>query len=115
MFTEYFGRNSFAGLHRPSDTKRLILFDVATEGVIVPASQFVADFSHLDVARVVYRGKLNGRFADDVREGRYNVVEGVVCKGGVTPATSWMVKIKTHAYMARLKEAFQDNWEAYWE
>ncbi|ERN41089.1 hypothetical protein KR51_00023490 [Rubidibacter lacunae KORDI 51-2] len=115
VFTEYFGPSSFAGLHKEAEPKRLVLFDVAVGDAIVPPAQFIDDFSHLNIARVVYRGKLTGKFVDDVREGRYDVVEGVVCKGGSTPDTLWMLKIKTHAYMTKLKEAFQENWESYWE
>ena len=78
VFTEYFGPQSFAGLHREADTKRLVLFDVSNGDAIVPPDQFVDDFSHLDIARVVYRGRLTGRFAEEVRQGRYDVDEGVV-------------------------------------
>mgnify|MGYP003348784253 CR=1 FL=1 len=46
--------------------------------------------------------------------GKYNVKEGVVCKGQIDGRV-WMVKIKTDAYMHRLKEAFADDWESYWE
>lgn len=116
VFTEFLGANSFAGLHKHADPKRLMLFDVFAEpfGLIGP-EQLVADFGHLSVARVVYRGKLTGKFADDVRQGSYGVQEGVVCKSGRGGDDLWMVKIKTHAYMEKLKAAFADNWEAYWE
>jgi hypothetical protein len=66
------------------------------------------------MARVVYEGKLTGKFADDVRQGRYGVTEGVVCKGGTGPDV-WRVKIKTRAYLARLKAAFAERWEEFWE
>lgn len=115
VFTEFLGSNSFAGKHKKDDPKKLILFDVQTEsGMIVP-SQFVLDFSALNIARVVYRGKLTGKFIEDVRQGKYNVNEGVVCKGGSNPYQLWMVKIKTNAYREKLKQAFADNWENYWE
>lgn len=116
VFTELLGPNSFAGLHRPEDPKRLVLFDVRAEpaGMIGP-ERFVADFGHLPIARVVYRGKLTGRFAEDVRTGKYGVDEGVVCKGGSGGADLWMAKIKTHAYMEKLRRAFGERWEDYWE
>src|SRR5438128_2668604 len=59
VFAEFFGPNSFAGLHKVDDPKQLMIFDVLTEpfGMIGP-EQFVADFGHLSTARVVYRGKL---------------------------------------------------------
>ncbi len=115
-FTEFLGPNSFAGLHRDDDPKELRLFDVLAEpfGMIGPR-QFVADFGHLRIARVVYQGKLTGQFAEDVRVGKYRVAEGVVCKGGRGGSDVWMVKIKTDAYLERLKQAFAEGWEQYWE
>ena len=50
-----------------------------------------------------------------MRLGKYNVGEGVVCKGGSGGPDLWMAKIKTYAYMERLKQAFADRWEDYWE
>jgi hypothetical protein len=116
VFTEFFGPNSFAGLHREGDPKELRLFDVWADpfGMLGPR-QFVADFGHLLSARVVYEGKLTGKFADDVRAGKFGVAEGVVCKGGQGGADVWMVKIKTYAYLERLKQAFAERWEDYWE
>jgi hypothetical protein len=116
VFTEFLGPQSFAGLHRAGDPKRLVLFDVWAEGFgLVGPRPFVDDFGHLPVARLVYEGKLTGKFADDVRTGKHGVAEGVVCKGGKGGPDLWMVKIKTHAYLERLKQAFADRWEDYWE
>ena len=115
-FAEFFGPHSFAGLHKDDDPKELRPFDVWVEpfGMIGP-HRFVADFGQLSSARVVYEGKLTGKFAEDVRIGKYQVGEGVVCKGGEGGADLWMAKIKTYAYMDRLKQAFADRWEDYWE
>jgi hypothetical protein len=116
VFTEFLGPNSFAGLHKEADPKELRLFDVWAEPVgMIGPRQFVTDFGHLDIARVVYEGKLTGKFIEDVRLGKYGVNEGVVCKGGTAGTDVWMVKIKTYAYMERLKQAFADRWEEYWE
>jgi hypothetical protein len=116
VFTEFFGPNSFAGLHKESDPKELVLFDVWAEpfGFIGP-DQFILDFGHLSVARVIYKGRLTGTFAENVRKGKYKVNEGVVCKGGRGGADLWMAKIKTYAYRERLKAAFASKWEDYWE
>ncbi len=115
-FTEFLGPNSFAGLHKEDDPKELRLFDLFAEpfGFIGP-KQFVADFGHLRIARVIYEGRLTGKFTDDVRAGKYGVTEGVVCKGGTGGPGVWMIKVKTNAYMERLKQAFADRWEEYWE
>ena len=103
-------------MHREDDAKELRLFDVQVEpfGMIGPA-QFVRDFARLPIARVVYEGRLTGKFAEDVRNGKYGVAEGVIGKGGTGGPDVWMVKIKTHAYLERLKQAFADRWEDYWE
>jgi hypothetical protein len=114
VFTEFFSPGSFAGMHRKGDPRQLILFDVLVDAGMIGPDQFVRDFGHLKIARVVYQGKLTGKFADDVRKGKYGVAEGVVCKGG-SGENLWMVKIKTNDYMARLKEAFKERWEDYWE
>ncbi len=82
---------------------------------MLPPDRFVRLFASLPLARVVYEGKLTGKFADDVRRGRYDVAEGVVCKGVRGTPPNWMVKIKTNAYMERLKKAYADRWEEFWE
>jgi hypothetical protein len=116
VFTEFLGAGSFAGLHKEDDPKELCLFDVLVEptGLIGP-EQFVASFGHLHAARVVYKGKLTRKFMEDVRSGKYGVNEGVVCKGGIGGSDLWMVKVKTNAYMERLKRVFADRWEEFWE
>jgi hypothetical protein len=114
VFTEFLGTHSFAGLHKRDDVKQLVLFDVQTPRGIVDPDRFIQDFSSANVAKVVYRGKLTGKFCDDVRRGKYNVTEGVVCKGKNANGV-WMVKIKTNAYMQKLQQAFKDGWENYWE
>ena len=117
VFTEFLGPNSFAGLHKDDDPKELRLFDVWADGYgMIGPKRLVADFGHLPVlARVVYEGKLTGQFSEDVRRGKYGVSEGVVCKGGTGGSDVWMVKIKTYAYLGRLKQAFADHWEDFWE
>ena len=116
VFTEFVGPNSFAGLHKVDDPKQLILFDVEAEGFgLIGPDSFVGDFAHLPSARVVYRGKFTGSFCEAVRTGKYDVNEGVICKGGAGGTDLWMAKIKTNVYMQKLKAAFADRWEQYWE
>jgi hypothetical protein len=115
-FTEYLGPNSFAGAHVPEDPKRTVLFDVWAEGYgFVAPQQFVTDLGHLPTPRVIYTGKLTGGFLEAVREGMYGVTEGVVCKGGTGGEDVWMVKVKTYAYLERLKRTFGTRWEEFWE
>ena len=114
IFMEYHGPNSFAGQHDPKDIKKLTLIDVMTDGQIIPPQQFLDDFKDFDIAKVIYKGKYSGQFSEDVRNGKYSVNEGVVCKGVVDDKV-YMCKIKTNAYMNKLQTQFKDNWKDYWE
>ena len=105
-FTEFFGANSFAGNHVDAEPKELKLIDVFLfkKGFIKPR-QFVKMFGHLPEApQVIYDGKLNWQFIDDVRASKYPVDEGVVCKGD-----DYMVKIKTHAYFDKLYKRYPER------
>jgi len=57
VFAEYFGPNSFAGQHEPTDEMDLVLFDVDVyqKGFIKP-KEFIKLFSHLGIPEVVYKG-----------------------------------------------------------
>ena len=116
VFTEFLGPNSFAGKHHANDPKQTVIIDVWADGYgFVAPEEFVADFGHLPTPRVVYRGKLTGSFLEAVRLGKHDVAEGVVCKGGSGGADVWMVKVKTFAYLERLKASFGAKWEDFWE
>ncbi len=83
LFTEFVGPNSFAGLHKQDDLKTLVLLDVWADGFgMIGPEQFVEEFASLTLPRIVYRGKLTGRLTQEVRDGKFGVTEGVVCKGG---------------------------------
>ena len=112
VYTEFFGPNSFTGIHDPNDQKELRLFDVNLykRGIMNPRD-FVKNFGDLPfAAEVVYQGKLTQEFIEDVRDGKYNVTEGVVAKGN-----NFMTKIKTKEYLTKLKDVYRDGWKNYWE
>jgi hypothetical protein len=129
-FCEFFGPNSFAGLHDPAhpvlaaagvagnEPKDLVLFDVNVhkKGLMAPR-HFLEMFGQLPVAEVVYEGLLSPQFIGDVRGGKYPVREGVVAKGleGKAPHGIWMRKIKTSTYLEELKRRFGAEWEQYGE
>jgi hypothetical protein len=116
VFAEFLGPNSFAGQHQSRDAKQLVLFDALIEGHgFIKPETFVADFGHLPIPRVVYRGKLTGSFLEAVREGKWGVAEGIVCKGRTDSGEVWMIKVKTFGYLKRLQEVLGEKWEEYWE
>jgi len=112
VFTEFLGKNSFAGTHDPKDPKELKLIDayIFKQGFMNP-KKFVNLFGDLSyVAEVIYTGKLNKEFIDNVRKGNYPVWEGVVAKGD-----DFIVKIKTNAYFQKLNDVYGKNYKLYWE
>jgi len=109
VFGEYFGPNSFAGWHDPDDDKEIVMFDVSIHKKgMMPPRDFVKMFSHLKIPQIVYEGNFNESFIQDVKNGEYPVVEGVVAKGnfphGRPPHNLWMAKIKTRTWIERLKK-----------
>lgn len=118
LFMEFLGKNSFAGSHKASDPKYLVLFDIQIGDKMLSPDDFL-DFvtgldSSLQTARVIYKGKYNSQLEENVRMGKYNVTEGVVVKG-VVKGQVYMIKIKTNSYMDKLKASFKEKWTDYWE
>lgn len=111
-FTEFFGPSSFAGSHDETEPKELKLLDVFLFKVgFLSGREFAELFNgHSWSPEVIYKGKLTSQFIQDVRAGRYPVVEGVVCKGD-----GFMVKIKTYQYLEKLKAVFSNKWEQFAE
>lgn len=115
VYMEFFGANSFAGQHKESDPKELILFDINVhkQGILSP-NDFLDIFGHLKVAKVIYQGNLTQGFVNQVRNNEIDGLrEGVICKGGFSHKL-WMCKIKTLSYLEELKKKYAD-WEKYWE
>ena len=126
-FCEYFGPHSFGGQHDPlnpviamtgvthNSPMDVVLFDVNLhkKGLLSPRA-FLNSLGHLPIAQVIYEGNLTPEFVSDVREGKYPVVEGIVCKGGEGHKL-WFRKVKTLSYLEELKKRFGGEWERYGE
>jgi len=125
FYCEFFGPNTFSGQHdietlrylgfdvQHNEPKQLVLIDVNLhkKGFLGP-QQFVDEFGDIG-AKVVYTGPLNEEFIEDVRQGKYPVREGVVCKWGENHDIH-RYKIKTNAYLEELKKRFGlEQWEKY--
>lgn len=113
VFMEYFGANSFAGEHIQEEMK-LILFDVQVNKRILTPQEFLFDFKQFPIAKVIYKGKYSGQLVEDIRKGKYAVKEGAVIKGTYN-GNAVMCKVKTDAYLDKLKERFGNGWSSYWE
>ncbi len=60
--------------------------------------------------KIVYVGKITGKFVDDVKNNKYKLNEGVVCKGVDKNNEIWMCKIKTQSWLDRLQASFGQQW-----
>jgi len=123
VFGEFLGPSSFAGIHVVGEPKEFVMFDVmicGKQNKFVHPKDFVKIYAgEVRTAEVVYEGNMNDQLIADVRAGKYPVNEGVVCKGmeksGAFRGGIWMCKIKTQAYLNKLKVRFGDEWEKYGE
>jgi hypothetical protein len=113
VFGEYKGPNSFAGTHT-NEAKTFTMFDVLVghkNAEFLLPQEFIKLFSNkLEIPRVIYKGNMNESLIKDVRDGKYDVFEGVICKGTErthqAPGGVWMCKIKTQRYFDLLKERY---------
>lgn len=110
VFGEFFGSNSFAGVHELDDDFDVVLFDIwiYRVGMIGPR-ELIDNFGHLHIPDVIYEGNLDVKFLKSVRRNDYNLREGVICKWGKTG--KWkkdirMCKIKTQQYIDRVKALY---------
>lgn len=122
VFFEYFGPNSFAGWHNPKDIKDVVLFDVNVfqKGLMKP-KDFVEKFGHLHIPTIIYQGNYNQSLIDNVRANKYNLIEGVVCKGvrktkgqdivfmSKIKTIDWLIKVKTTLGQKRLLEELNND------
>lgn len=125
LFTEFLGPKSFAGQHTPGDTMEHIIIDVMKGKRLLKPDEFVDLFGgtewnvkggwdKFNVAKLLYMGKYSGQLVEDIRHGKYPVKEGAIIKG-LIGSQVYMAKVKTNAYMDRLKNEFKDTWQDYWE
>jgi hypothetical protein len=117
VFGEYLGPSSFAGIHVAEEPKKFVMFDALighkNEKFMLP-QEFIKMFEgKVEIPKVLYRGNLNEQLIKDVRESKYDVFEGVICKGtersGAFRGGVWMCKIKTQKYFDLLKTRFGEE------
>jgi hypothetical protein len=107
-FFEFYGANSFAGMHFPEEhTVTLIDVNPYKQGILEPFS-FIKHFGHLDIPKVLYEGTVSSELFDQVKNSTLAgmTLEGVVCKGANDKKTKMpvMFKIKSQAWLDKLKE-----------
>jgi hypothetical protein len=106
-FAEFLGKKSSYGQHEDGDEFDVTLFDVNQykKGFIKPR-EFVKNFGHLDIPKIVYDGNLNKEFVRDVQDNKFDLKEGVICKGSIPGKKSdqlYYCKIKTNRWLDDLR------------
>ena len=110
VFGEFFGEHSFAGKHTEEDKMDIVLFDVNQykKGLLSPR-EFVDNFGHLDIPEIIYQGIYDTNFINDIKNNKFDLKEGVVCKGTYKTKGGeiiWSTKIKTNGWIQKVKELY---------
>lgn len=110
-FFEYWGEDSFAGTHNFNKKMDLTLLDINPykEGIL-PPTQLIKYCGHLDIPKILYEGHVSEKLFDKVKQSTLSgmTYEGVVCKGARNN-TTFMFKIKSQAWLDKLKEYCKGN------
>jgi hypothetical protein len=112
-FCEFYGKNSFAGSHKHDEPHDIILFDISVDDAILKPREFIDCFEHLHIPKLLYRGIADDDFIKIVHNSKLEGItfEGVVCKGTWNKKRNmpWMFKIKTNAWIDKLKSYCNGN------
>lgn len=110
VFGEFLGENSFSGQHDPNDKMDVVMFDINIykRGLIHP-KDFIDKFSKLHIPDVLYVGEYDEELIDSVKNNKWNLKEGVICKGALRRKGSdeiWMTKLKTNEWLFEVKKKY---------
>lgn len=122
VFGEFHGENSFAGFHE-KEPHKITVFDILLghkQRKLLKPKEFIKKVGGVvEIPEVIYEGNLNDEFVQDVRNNKFGLKEGVICKG-IEPSGAffggvWTCKIKTLEYFEKLKARFAEKWTLYGE
>lgn len=111
VFGELVGENSFAGQHEETDNKDVCIFDIVQykKGFVHP-KEFIKDFGDLNIPKLIYRGIVDYNFIDDIKQNKYKLKEGVVCKFVNKAGDVESFKIKTYEWIKKVKERYGEKY-----
>lgn len=113
VFFEFHGSNSFAGFHE-EEAHDVTLFDIHNykQGLLTGSEFLDLVGDKVETAEVLYRGKANADFIQEVRDGTLDgmTFEGVICKGGRDNRRRPInFKIKSEAWLQKLKDKYPED------
>lgn len=113
-FFEFYGDESFAGVHKEDDNFQIDLIDVSVfKRGMLPPSDFVKKFcGNVPTAMLLYVGNITDTFIRQVRERTLPgmTFEGVVCKGPPLKKNypPYMFKLKSNEWIEKVKQQYTD-------
>ena len=124
IFCEWYGENSFSGVHQEGDELKLYLIDVflKKKGYIEPKIFYkLFEDQGIDISEFIYKGKLTKEFINSIVNNDWTkpdckyptVKEGVVCKRSTLMKGQKLpkVKVKTKWWLDKLTELYPDRWK----
>jgi len=109
VYGEFFGENSFAGMHDWDEEHDVRIFDTFLyKKDFLSPSEFIEIFQHLDIPKVVYQGYFTEEILKSIEDNEFDLEEGVVCKG-VENQKIYMFKIKTQDWLNRVRAKYGIN------
>lgn len=120
-FFEFFGPNSFAGVHQ-KELHEVVLFDIYLNDKdrMLDVRSFLKFFDgKVKTPAIVYSGAVNKEIEDEIKNSKLPGItfEGVMCKPTMSGSEKIpdMFKIKTNAWLEKLKGYCKDNESLYKE
>lgn len=116
-FAEFYGSNSFAGMHDENEQQEVRLFDIAPykKGLLFP-SEFKKLCEGIPTQEELYCGKLSSEIIDSIIDSTMPNMpfEGVIFKGMLNPKSGpLMFKIKSKQWIDKLKQYCGDDHEKF--
>lgn len=115
-FAEFIGKKSEFGRHVEGDKYDMVLFDVDQykKGFVKP-KQFVKDFGHLHIPKILYQGNINKELYNMVKTNTLTahegeLWEGLVCKSEIPKGPYiYYCKLKTQLWLDTLKAKYNEE------
>jgi hypothetical protein len=109
VYGEFFGENSFAGVHNWNEPHDIKLFDIFVyKKDFVSPRDFLDIFGNLDICKLVYQGPFTQNFLELIQKNTFKLKEGVVCKGSEDKRI-YMFKIKNDIWLSSVRQLFGDQ------
>jgi hypothetical protein len=108
LFGEFFGKDSFAGVHNWTKPHDLVFFDAFVfKNGFIPPSDFMNIFNKVPLQKIITTGILNSTVVSMI-EKNIDFEEGIVYKG-VENKKIFMGKIKTYKWLHKVRELYGEK------